>query len=165
MGLEIAAESSRQDPFRDLKAAVARLLPADGRGRRRPAPREATRIYWEIGRLLDDHISGRAEYGGRAVERLAGELGILPRTLYRARKLYQRLPSDSSQLDQLTWSHCRLLVTVPDDGQRRQLMERAAAGGWSVRRLQAHLRARRADFRRRRARAARGLPSRGASRR
>ncbi len=136
------AESSRQDPFRGLKAAVARLLPADGRGRRRPAPREATRIYWEIGRLLDDHISGRAEYGGRAVERLAGELGILPRTLYRARKLYQRLPSDSSQLDQLTWSHCRLLVTVPDDGQRRQLMERAAAGGWSVRRLQAHLRAR-----------------------
>ena len=134
-------EAARHEPLGDLKAAIARLLPADARGRRRPAPREATRIYREIGRLLDEHISGRAEYGGRAVERLARELGILPRTLYRARKLYQHLPSDGSLLDRLTWSHCRLLVTVPDDGDRRELMERAAAGGWSVRRLQEHLRA------------------------
>ena len=121
---------------------MARLLPADSRGRRRPAPREATRVYREIGRLLDEHFSGRAEYGGRAVEQLAGELGILPRTLYRARKLHQRLPADSSLLNRLTWSHCRLLVTVADDGERLELMERAAEGGWSVRRLEEHLRAR-----------------------
>ena len=134
-------EASRQDPFRELKSAVARLLPADTRGRRRPAPREATRVYWQIGRLLNEHISGRAEYGGRAVERLAGELGILPRTLYRARRLYQRLPSDTSVLDQLSWSHCRLLVTVPDDDELRRLMQRASEGGWSVRRLREQLRA------------------------
>ena len=134
--------AARHDPLEELKAAVARLLPADSRGRRRPAPRDATRVYWEIGRLLDEGISGRAEYGGRAVERLAGELGILPRTLYRARKLHQRLPSDSSLLDRLTWSHCRLLATVSDDVDLSELMERAAAGGWSVRRLQEHLRAR-----------------------
>lgn len=135
-----------KDPLGDLKAEVARLLPAaDSRGRRRPAPREATRVYWEIGRLLDERISGRAEYGRRAVERLAGELGILPRTLYRARKLYQRLPGDSSLLDRLTWSHCRLLATVADDGDLRESMERAAAEGWSVRRLQEHLRAREVD--------------------
>ena len=134
--------TARRDPLGDLKAAVARLLPADSRGRRRPAPREATRVYREIGRLLDEHFSGRAEYGGRAVEQLAGELGILPRTLYRARKLHQRLPADSSLLDRLTWSHCRLLVTVADDGERLELMERAAEGGWSVRRLEEHLRAR-----------------------
>ncbi len=135
-------EAARPDPFGDLKAAIGRLLPADTRGRRRPSPREATRVYWEIGRLLNEHISGRAEYGGRSVERLAGELGILPRTLYRARRLYQRLPSDTCHLDRLSWSHCRLLVTVPDDGELRRLMERAAEGGWSVRRLQEELRAR-----------------------
>ena len=129
------------DPFGDLKAAIARLLPADTRGRRRPASREATRVYWEIGRLLNEHISGRAEYGGRAVERLAGELGILPRTLYRARRLYQRLPSDTALLDRLSWSHCRLLVTVPDDGELLRLTDRAAEEGWSVRRLQEELRA------------------------
>ena len=133
--------AARHDPFGDLKAAIARLLPADTRGRRRPASREATRVYWEIGRLLNEHISGRAEYGGRAVERLAGELGILPRTLYRARRLYQRLPSDTALLDRLSWSHCRLLVTVPDDGELLRLTDRAAEEGWSVRRLQEELRA------------------------
>lgn len=134
------ADADPTSDYSQLREAVDRVLPVDGAGRRRPPAREAARTYWEIGRLLNHHISGRAAYGQRAVARLAEDLGVLPRTLYRARKLHQRLPEDTLALQRLTWSHCRLLVTVDDDVELQQLMSRAADEGWSVRRLQECLR-------------------------
>lgn len=127
--------------YRDLHDAVARVLPAAADGSRRPAERNALRAYWEVGRLLNEHLSGGATYGQRAIARLAADLNLLPRTLYRARKVHERLPTDVPALTNLTWSHCRLLVTVDDDEARRRLMARAVAAGWSVRRLQEHLNA------------------------
>ncbi len=123
--------------YRLLCDAVARVLPADGSGTRRPPERAAAGAYWEVGRLLNEHLAGRAAYGQRLMARLAADLGLLPRTLYRARKVHERLPAEASA--QLGWSLCRLLVTVDDDGARRRLTTRVAAGGWSVRRLQEHL--------------------------
>ena len=93
------------------------------------------RAYREVGRLLEEHLINGATYGQRAIARLAADLNLLPRTLYRARKVHERLPRDVPALANLTWSHCRLLVTVDDDDARRRLMTRAAAAGWSVRRL------------------------------
>lgn len=115
--------------------AVARVLPAAADGTRRPAERDALRAYREVKRLLEEHLINGATYGQRAIARLAADLNLLPRTLYRARKVHERLPRDVPALANLTWSHCRLLVTVDDDDARRRLMTRAAAAGWSVRRL------------------------------
>lgn len=126
--------------YRDLHDAVARVLFAAD-GTRRPAQRDALRAYREVGRLLEEHLINGATYGQRAIARLAADLNLLPRTLYRARKVHERLPRDVPALANLTWSHCRLLVTVDDDDARRRLMTRAAAAGWSVRRLQEHLKA------------------------
>jgi hypothetical protein len=128
---------SESSEYQDLLASVACVLPLDANGTRRPADRGAVRVYWEVGRLLNEYLAGRASYGQRAVARLAADLGLLPRTLYRARKVHERLPADVST--ELSWSHCRLLVTVEDDDARHRLMARAAAAGWSVRRLQQHL--------------------------
>jgi len=140
------AAKSTSDPsldesteYHDLLDGVALVLPAASDGSRRPADQGALRAYWEVGRLLNEHLAGRAAYGQRVIARLAADLSLLPRTLYRARKVHERLPTDIST--DLSWSHCRLLVTVDDDEARRRLMARVTAAGWSVRRLQEHLNA------------------------
>ena len=127
------------DDYGELHDAVARVLPVTADGTRRPPDREALPTYLEVGRLLNEHLSGRAVYGKRAIARLAADLGLAPRTLYRARKVHERLPADASSLATLTWSHCRLLVTIDDAERRRRLTSRVVAAGWSVRRLQEHL--------------------------
>jgi hypothetical protein len=53
--------------------------------------------------------------------------------------VHQRLSAAHAALPGLTWSHCRLLVTIDDDDARRRLTTRAAAAGWSVRKLQEQL--------------------------
>lgn len=124
--------------YAQLRAQVERALPAEGGDA--AGEGERLRAYWEIGRLLNEGLSGRAAYGQRVVARLATDLGVLPRTLYRARKLHARLSADTLALPQLTWSHCRLLATVDDAAARRALTARAAAEGWTVRQLERHLR-------------------------
>jgi hypothetical protein len=47
-----------------------------------------------VGRLLEEHLINGATYGQRAIARLAADLNLLPRTLYRARKVHERLPRD-----------------------------------------------------------------------
>ena len=79
--------------YRDLHDAVARVLFAAD-GTRRPAERDALRAYREVGRLLEEHLINGATYGQRAIARLAADLNLLPRTLYRARKVHERLPRD-----------------------------------------------------------------------
>ncbi len=120
-----------------LKRAVSHLLPTDAAGVRRPTDRDALRVYWELGGLLNQHLATRATYGKRTMARLAADLQLLPRTLYRARRVHDRLPADLPA--SISWSHCRLLVTVEDDDARQRLVTRVAAAGWTVRRLQDHL--------------------------
>lgn len=133
---QVRAQAQDTD-YDNLRAAVAQLLPADAAGVR-PAPeRNALNVYWQLGGLLNDYLSGRATYGERTMGRLAADLNLLPRTLYRARRVHQRLPADLPAT--VSWSHCRLLVTVDDDDTRHRLLQRVVAAGWTVRKLQAHL--------------------------
>jgi hypothetical protein len=122
---------------KELLDAVSRAMPADASGNRQPSDRDAARVYWQVGRVLNEHLSGRAAYGKGAIARLAAEFGVSPRTLYRARKMHKcfsaKPPAD------LSWSHCRLLVTVDDEETRQYLMTRVATAGWSVRQLQQEL--------------------------
>ncbi|MBT6148471.1 MAG: hypothetical protein HOH74_23760, partial [Gemmatimonadetes bacterium] len=54
---------------------------------------DKARAYWELGRLLHEQLGDRATYGEQSIDSLARQLGLLPRTLYRARRFYQRLPN------------------------------------------------------------------------
>ena len=122
---------------RQLLDAVSRAMPADASGNRQPSDRAAARIYWQVGRVLNEHLCGRAAYGKGAIASLAAEFGVSPRTLYRARKMHNCFSAKPP--DDLSWSHCRLLVTVDDDETRQYLMARVAVAGWSVRQLQQQL--------------------------
>lgn len=95
--------------------------------------------YWQLGRLLHEQIGARATYGDQRIESLATRLGLLPRTLYRARRFYQRLPNLTTWSG-LSWSHCRALVTLDDEVLMTRLLRMARDEHWSVRQLQEQIR-------------------------
>ncbi|MFH1570821.1 MAG: hypothetical protein ABIL09_22705, partial [Gemmatimonadota bacterium] len=58
-----------------LRQQVPGLL-AGGLARARDlVDREKAHTYWEVGRLLNQHIGGRAAYGEQVIPRLATDLG------------------------------------------------------------------------------------------
>ncbi len=101
---------------------------------------DKARAYWELGRLLHEQLGDRATYGDQSIDALADQLGLLPRTLYRARRFYQRLPNLTTWSG-LSWSHCRVLVTLEDEERLSSLLQQTRDKGWSVRRLQEEIRA------------------------
>jgi len=122
-----------------LRTQVAGLLEA-GLGRARAlVDREKARTYWEVGRLLNGQLGGRAAYGDQMVERLAGDLGVNRAILYRAMRFHRRLPNIATW-QELSWSHCRALITVPEDDALEALLQRTVAERWTVRQLEAHIR-------------------------
>lgn len=125
------------DSYRQLRHDLSKLLPADASGSRRPASRDAANVYRAVGQLLNERLSGRAGYGERVVARLAADLQVVARTLYRARRVADLFPDDLPT--GLTWSHCRVLVTIEDATTRQRLLSATVAEGWSVRQLQEQL--------------------------
>ena len=88
----------------------------------------------------------------RTIAALLGELGVtsttLARRLGRSRSYLAHtvrlldLPDDAIGLidaSELSKGHGKALLTEPDHGRRRELARRAAAGGWSVRALEAEI--------------------------
>jgi hypothetical protein len=119
----------------NLALAATTISTETGSGERK------VRAYWELGRLLHEQLGDRAAYGQGSVASLAKRLRLLPRTLYRARLFYQRLPNLTTWSG-LTWSHCRVLITLEQDEDRQNLVVQTREQGWSVRQLQAQVRLR-----------------------
>ena len=91
------------------------------------------RAYWQTGRYVQEHIffqKGKADYGTRTVRRLAEELGIDSGELWRMVKFAQKFPILGRGL-LLTWSHYRVLITIPDEKKRLEFAERAFEKEWT----------------------------------
>ncbi|MEE3039242.1 MAG: DUF1016 N-terminal domain-containing protein [Candidatus Latescibacterota bacterium] len=97
------------------------------------------RAYWELGRLIHEQLGPRSGYGQDSIGSLAHRLHLHTRTLYRARRFYQRLPNLTTWSG-LTWSHCRVLATLTRDDDLLRLLDQTRAHRWSVRHLQAQVR-------------------------
>jgi ParB family chromosome partitioning protein len=80
--------------------------------------------------LCDVHGLSKAEIG-RRVGRTREAISNLVRLLELPDDVLERI--DAGQLSE---GHGRALLTCPDHGRRRRLARLAAAGGWSVRRLE-----------------------------
>ncbi len=122
-----------EDFEHELTVAAATVSTQTGSGERK------ARAYWDLGRLLHSQLGLRAHYGEHSIDSVAKRLGLLPRTLYRARLFYQRLPNLTTWSG-LSWSHCRALVTVGDDAELHKLLEQTRDHRWSVRQLQSQIR-------------------------
>ncbi len=100
--------------------------------------------YWEIG----EHIykacgeNDRAEYGKRLLEYLSEQLtaefgrGFSVQGLRNMRQFYCIFPIRSTLWSELSWSHYRLLMRVPDEAARAFYAEECAKSAWSVRQLE-----------------------------
>lgn len=124
-----------------LRARVAGLLES-GTARARAVVDgggEKARTYWEVGGLLNEQLGGRAGYGDQMIGRLAGDLGVNRAILYRAMRFHRRLPNVATWRH-LSWSHCRALITVPEDRALEDLLERSVTEQWTVRQLESHIR-------------------------
>lgn len=97
--------------------------------------------YWEIGRQIVEATGERAEYGKHLVEYLAERLtaeygkGFDYTNLTNMRKFYRAFPILDTLRQELSWSHYRRLMRIPDKEQREFYMNAAAEEHWTVRQL------------------------------
>lgn len=103
--------------------------------------------YWNVGkRIVEQEQNGnqRAEYGTAMMDALAEELtreygkSYSKRNLQYFRKFYQCFPDIeivNSCVHNLTWTHFRSLLRVPDEDARIWYMSEAAHENWNVRTL------------------------------
>ena len=105
--------------------------------------REKVRTYWKTGKLIDQHIkttySSRPDFGKRVVIRLSRDLGIAETVLYRCIRFAQCFPNLATWPN-LSWSHYRILITLPHTKQRLQITEQANSLEWSVKQLEDKIR-------------------------
>lgn len=111
------------------------------------AGRSAIRTYWNVGRRIveeEQHGQIRAEYGAEVIKKLA--LKIVPRygASYNKRNLdyYKRfyllfpdVQIVNTRVHNLSWSHIRRILSVPDAKARLWYLETADKDMWSFRAL------------------------------
>lgn len=106
--------------------------------------------YWNVGRLIfeeEQQGAARAQYAAYLISNLANRLtqefgsGYGKANLKNFRQFYLAFPMRGDRsigytlCSQLTWSHYRALMRVPDQPARYWYMREAASRGWSVRDL------------------------------
>ncbi len=94
--------------------------------------------YWQIGERIareEFQHKERAEYGKRAIEMLAKDLGFERRLFYRIVKFYRKYPIVVTVSPQLTWSHYEALITIEDNKIRLFYGQQTLQNVWSIREL------------------------------
>ena len=100
--------------------------------------------YWEIGKSIVDEQGGeeRAKYGEALLKALAIRLttdfgnGFGARELRKMRQFYLAFPIRDSLRPELSWTHYRRLIRIPDPEARTWYMNECADSRWSTRQLE-----------------------------
>ncbi|MBU1862653.1 MAG: thermonuclease family protein [Candidatus Omnitrophica bacterium] len=101
--------------------------------------------YWRMGkRLRDDLMTTEGENEGSTrstLMRLADDLDLEYSFLTRVMKLYDLWPHGLAieRFPNLTWTHYRALLAVPDEKERQFYLERTDEHVWNVRELRAKI--------------------------
>lgn len=103
--------------------------------------------YWHVGKRIveeEQHGSSRAEYGTYLIKGLATIFQPLYGTAYSLRNLqymrqfylsFKDLEIVNTRVHNLSWSHYRMLLRVPDENARYWYLREASQEMWSVRTL------------------------------
>lgn len=100
--------------------------------------------YWEIGEQIYKACgeNDRAAYGKNLLDYLSAQLtaefgkGFDKSNLRKMRQFYCTFPIRDTLCLELSWSHYRLLMRVPDEQARTFYMEECVKSAWSVRQLE-----------------------------
>lgn len=105
-----------------------RAILCEGKARAEAAlEREKAISYWRIGESISRHLlenKDRADYGKRLFFRLAQDLNIKERLLYKIVQFYEVFPNLPARAN-LEWAHYRILMSI-EDRQKRQLYTKQA---------------------------------------
>ena len=140
----IALSTREQQTLSDIRQIIE-----DGRKSAYGAINSAmVRTYWNVGRrIVEEEQNGtnRAEYGKHLLEVLSLELskiygkGFTARNLRNFRQFYTMFPDYEeiwhARVPNLTWTHFRSLINVPDKDARIWYMNEASTEMWSSRTL------------------------------
>jgi len=137
MGKGVIPEESYSKLLKIIKDEIAEgLLRAQ-----RAYSQEKIICYWRVGKAINNHLlenNNRASYGKQLYSRLSLDLGIGERLLYQMNQFYSVYP-DLEPLQDLNWSHYRLLTSIKDNEQRHTIEVKAANDKWSKRALEAFI--------------------------
>lgn len=103
--------------------------------------------YWSIGRRIveeEQYGNTRADYGKQLINQLADKLSVEYGNNYTARRLrdyrqfylrFKDLQIWHSRVPNLTWTHFRRIMAVPQEEARQWYANEASREMWSVRTL------------------------------
>jgi endonuclease YncB( thermonuclease family) len=126
--------TSATSAYAELRRHVETVL----REGRRAAEAAAIEASWRAGRLIHEHVlryEDRADYGARTLRRLAGDVNVSDRALYRC-WLFGRAYEISPPAAKLTCAHYFALSRLGDGPQRRALTAAAEKRGWVAKELE-----------------------------
>jgi len=100
--------------------------------------------YWLIGKQIVEAQAGneRAEYGTHLLKYLSEQLtcdfgeGFTTTNLKYMRQLHLTFPIRHALRDELSWTHYRLIMKVPDEKARAFYIEECVKSNWSSRQLE-----------------------------
>ncbi len=110
---------------------------------------ETIKSYWNIGKFIYNHMlenKKRAQYGNLLYERLSKDVGRDSSTLRRTVKFYLAYPHIQASRPECNWTQYKQLITIKDQGQRKQLEEQFVKKGFDARRSQAFLNLKKAQL-------------------
>jgi endonuclease YncB( thermonuclease family) len=126
-----------------LREEVLRALQEGKERARQAVEHEKVQTYWEVGRILRTHLLAhreRANYREQVLARLSQDVGIGQRRLYEMLSFHRAFPILRTSA-KLGWSHYCALLSLPTQAKRSFYEREASGAGWSVRELEAQIRA------------------------
>lgn len=111
-------------PARTYTQLVAEIRKTIAAGRAQIQKAQAE-TYWNVGKFISEYVlhgADRAEYGKHIYDNLAKDLNIDKRTLELSVRFSSKF-SIAYARTQLTWTHYRSLLSLPDDS-RKELTEK-----------------------------------------
>ncbi len=97
---------------------------------------EKRTTYWNVGKHIKEHLlqnADRADYGDNLVSQLSKELNISRSILFDSILFFEQYSKIVPTSGQLTWSHIRELVHVPETKTRQEFEQKIIAEKLSVR--------------------------------
>ena len=102
---------------------------------------EKVETYWCVGNAIykrDFPSSGNASYGHRIVDKLSKDIGLGETTLWEIIRFRRGFPKLYT-CKELSWSHYRALLRLPNQEQRRFYEKTANRHGWTVNELSSQI--------------------------
>lgn len=131
-------------PLAALYAQVRAVLAQARQVAQRNVNQVMVQSYWQVGQIIVEHEQAgqtRAAYGARVLQEVASRLsaefgkGFSVANLRNFRQFYQTFTLDEiryTPCSELSWSHFRMLMRVPDPTARQWYAVEAVSQTWSV---------------------------------